>query len=157
MHRRNLMHGLFTAVAGAFAVAPATARPAVAPTASATPAQDDRAKVAYHLCDLDKVNMALANIRNHYQGMGGPDMVAITLVVIGPAVKAFHVAHARPDVSHQLAELRQLGLTLNACANTMRSQNITVKDLLPGFASADRGGVVALAELQRQGFAYLRP
>jgi len=34
---------------------------------------------------------------------------------------------------------------------------ITLTDLLPGFASADSGGVVKLAELQAQGYAYLRP
>jgi intracellular sulfur oxidation DsrE/DsrF family protein len=151
MHRRGMIRGLATAIAGAFAAgshsddAHAAVVPAEAP------------KVAYHLCDLDKVNMALGNIRNHYQGMGGAEAVTIRLVVIGPALKAFHAANARPDVARELGEFRKLGLALSACANTMRSQNITVKDLLPGFASADRGGVVELAELQRQGYAYLRP
>lgn len=101
--------------------------------------------------------MALGNIRNHYQGMGGPETVSIALVVIGPALKAFHAALARPDVRQQVAELSKAGLALSACVNTMRASNITVKDLLPGFASAERGGVVLLAELQRQGYAYIRP
>jgi intracellular sulfur oxidation DsrE/DsrF family protein len=39
----------------------------------------------------------------------------------------------------------------------MRAQNITLKDLVPGFAGADRGGVVRLAELQSKGYVYLRP
>jgi intracellular sulfur oxidation DsrE/DsrF family protein len=39
----------------------------------------------------------------------------------------------------------------------MKSQNITLKDLLPGFVSADQGGVVRLAKLQSQGYLYLRP
>jgi intracellular sulfur oxidation DsrE/DsrF family protein len=39
----------------------------------------------------------------------------------------------------------------------MISQNITLKDLLPGFISAEKGGVVRLAELQSQGYLYLRP
>jgi uncharacterized protein len=29
--------------------------------------------------------------------------------------------------------------------------------LLPGFVVADKGGVVRIAELQSQGFIYLRP
>jgi uncharacterized protein len=29
----------------------------------------------------------------------------------------------------------------------MKSQNVSLKDLLPGFISADKGGVVRLAEL----------
>jgi intracellular sulfur oxidation DsrE/DsrF family protein len=39
----------------------------------------------------------------------------------------------------------------------MKAQKITLNDLLPGFVSADRGGVVRIAELQSQGYLYLRP
>ena len=97
------------------------------------------------------------NIRNHYSGMGGPDHVIIALVVHGPALKAFHLAAAAPDVAKHTDELRNLGLQLNACINTMRAQNVTLKDLLPGFVVAEKGAVVRLAELQSQGYAYLRP
>lgn len=38
----------------------------------------------------------------------------------------------------------------------MKSQNVSVKDLLLGFVSAEKGGVVRLAELQSQGYLYLR-
>jgi hypothetical protein len=44
-----------------------------------------------------------------------------------------------------------------AGGNTMKSQNVALKDLLPGFISADKGGVVRIAELQSQGYLYLRP
>jgi hypothetical protein len=39
----------------------------------------------------------------------------------------------------------------------MEAQNLTVGDLLPGFVGAEQGAVVKLAELQGQGWAYLRP
>jgi uncharacterized protein len=39
----------------------------------------------------------------------------------------------------------------------MIAQNVTLKDLLPGFITADKGGVVRLADLQSQGYLYLRP
>jgi uncharacterized protein len=39
----------------------------------------------------------------------------------------------------------------------MKSQNVALKDLLPGFIAAERGGVVRIAELQSQGYLYLRP
>jgi intracellular sulfur oxidation DsrE/DsrF family protein len=54
-------------------------------------------------------------------------------------------------------EMTKSGLQLNACINTMRAQEVTLKDLLPGFIVADKGGVVRLAELQSQGYVYLRP
>ena len=34
---------------------------------------------------------------------------------------------------------------------------MTLNDLPPGFAVAEKGGVVLLADLQAQGWAYLRP
>jgi intracellular sulfur oxidation DsrE/DsrF family protein len=119
--------------------------------------QRDQAKVAYHLSDLDKVDFVLGNIRNHYNGMGGPDKVTIALVVHGPALKAFHTASATPDVTQRAGDMQKSGLTLHACINTMRAQEVTLKDLLPGFVIADKGGVVRLAELQSQGYVYLRP
>jgi uncharacterized protein len=83
--------------------------------------------------------------------------VTIALVVHGPALKAFHTAEATPDMAQRTAALAKSGLQLNACINTMRATNTTLADLLPGFIVADKGAVVRLAELQGQGFAYLRP
>ena len=58
----------------------------------------DAARVVYHLDDLDRVDMVFGNIKNHYAGMGGPDKVAIALVVLGPALKAFHVDKASSEL-----------------------------------------------------------
>jgi intracellular sulfur oxidation DsrE/DsrF family protein len=89
--------------------------------------------------------------------MGGPDHVTIALVVHGPALKAFHAVSASADVEQRTKQFVKAGLQLNACGNTMRAQDVTLKDLLPGFVAADRGGVVRIAELQAQGYVYLRP
>jgi intracellular sulfur oxidation DsrE/DsrF family protein len=132
----------------------------VAPQAeAATPqtAAPDAAKVVYHLDDLDKVDMVFGNIRNHYAGMGGPDKVTIALVVLGPALKAFHTDKASNDVTQRTDDMKKNGLALNACINTMKAQEVTLKDLLPGFVVANKGGVVKLAELQGQGYVYIRP
>jgi uncharacterized protein len=125
--------------------------------AEAATALPDQAKVVYHLSDLDKAEFVLGNIRNHYNGMGGPDKVTIALVVHGPALKAFHTAHAAADFTKRADDLTKSGLAMHACINTMRAQEVTLKDLLPGFAVADKGGVVRIAELQSQGYVYLRP
>jgi uncharacterized protein len=145
MRRRNLLQ---------FALALTPASLLVSRAKADTP---DAAKVVYHLADLDKVDFVLGNIDNHYKGMGGPDKVTIALVVHGPALKAFHSADASPDRAKRTADLSKNGLKLHACINTMRAQNVTLEDLLPSFAVADKGGVVRLAQLQAQGYAYLRP
>ena len=75
----------------------------------------------------------------------------------GQALKAFHSAAANPDLSKHVGQFAKDGIELAACSNTMKSQNIGLKDLLPGFVAAEHGGVVRLAELQSQGYLYLRP
>jgi uncharacterized protein len=152
MLRRNLLTATLAGIGGLIAAA-ATATQAKA----AAPAGPDKPKVVYHLADLDKVNFVLGNIRNHYQGVGGPDKVTISLVVHGPALKAFQTMAASPDLAKHVGEFSKEGLELNACGNTMKAQKVTLKDLLPGFIAAEQGGVVRLAELQAQGYIYLRP
>ena len=75
----------------------------------------------------------------------------------GPALRAFHSASANPDVSKRVGQFSKAGLEMAACGNTMKTQNVTVNELLPGFVVADKGGVVRIAELQSQGYLYLRP
>jgi len=146
MHRRGILAGVLTAAGGLFAGA--TRASAEAP---------GKLKVVYHLSDLDKVNFVLGNIKNHYEGVGGPDNVTLALVVHGPALKAFHTASANPDAAKRVADFSKEGLQLNACGNTMKSQKVTLADLLPGFIVAEAGGTVRLAELQSQGYLYIRP
>ena len=148
MDRRGILASIAAATGGLFAaVGAGTAK-------AATP---DKTKVVYHLCDLDKVEFVLGNIKNHYDGVGGPDKVTIALVVHGPALKGFHAATAHPPVVKRVGEFAKAGLSLAACGNTMKAQNVTVKDLLPGFVPVNQGGVVRIAELQAEGYVYLRP
>lgn len=148
MHRRSILTAALAGAGGLLATATSARRASAAP---------DKSKVVYHLSDLDKVAFVLGNIRNHFDGMGGPDKVTIALVVHGPALKAFQSASASHDVAQRLTHVSQAGLHYFACGNTMKALNIAVKDLLPGFVPAEQGGVVRLAELQSQGYIYLRP
>src|SRR4051812_35061191 len=100
MHRRNIIMGAFTA--GCALMAPAT-------RGRANAADTDKPKVVYHLCDLDKVAFVLGNIRNHFEGMGGPDKV-----VHGPQLKAFHAASANADVARRFGEFSKARLAARA-------------------------------------------
>jgi intracellular sulfur oxidation DsrE/DsrF family protein len=149
MYRRNILWGAFSALGLAF-----TASHAKAATEANPPG---KLKVVYHLADIDKVHFVLGNMQNHVDGVGGPDNVTLALVVHGPALRAFHAESANWDIAHRVGVFTKAGIELDACNNTMISQNVTLKDLLPGFISAEKGGVVRLAELQSQGYVYLRP
>jgi uncharacterized protein len=153
MNRRNILSAALSSIGAAFVASRATA---------ATEDHQDgksptKLKAVYHLSDLDKVSFVLGNIGNHFDGVGGPDHVTIALVVHGPALRAFHLASANPDMTRRVGQFSKAGLELAACGNTMKAQNIALKDLLPGFVNADKGGVVRLAELQSLGYLYLRP
>jgi uncharacterized protein len=149
MDRRNMLLRAAAAVGAVLAASSANA-------ATETPAAA-KLKVVYHLNDLDKVSFVLGNIQNHFDGVGGPDHVTIALVVHGQALRAFHAASVNPDVSKKVGQFSKAGMEIAACGNTMKSQNVGVGELLPGFVVADKGGVVRIAELQSQGYLYLRP
>ena len=151
MHRRNILSAVLAATGAIFAAGSRAVR------AETQPQSRDAAKVVYHLSDLDKVQFVLGNIDNHLAGAGGPDKVAIQLVVHGAALRAFHASAAGPETARKVAGVVKSNVKMAACGNTMRGQNVTLKELLPGFTVADRGGVVLIAELQAQGYVYLRP
>src|SRR4029450_9429202 len=130
MDRRNMLLRAAAAIGAAFAASRAEA-------ATETPTAG-KLKVVYHLNDLDKVGFGLGNIQNHFDGVGGPDNVTIALVIHGQALKAFHAASANPDITRRVGRFAKTGLELAACGNTMKSQNVTVRDLLPGFIAADK-------------------
>jgi len=148
MDRRKLVISTLAAAgAGSFAVAAATE----------TPARPAAMRVVYHLADLEKVAFVLGNIRNHLDGVAGAYPLTIAVVVHGPALHAFRRAADNIAVSTPVAALTQAGVAFHACGNTLKGMKLTGEDLLPGFDVVTQGGVVRLAELQAQGWVYLRP
>jgi len=113
--------------------------------------------VVYHLADLEKVGFVLGNIHNHLEGAGGPAAIRIALVVHGRALAAFRADAHDQAVRAAAAQAAKAGVALYACSHTMAAMKLSLSDLMPGFAAAEKGGVVLLADLQAQGWAYLRP
>ncbi len=117
----------------------------------------EKMKVVYHVADAEKVNFALNNMRNHIKGVGGPDNVELVLVVHGPGLKRFHDIQATDKLRKMVSGLQNVGVEFNACGNTMRAQGVQTDELIPGMIRVDQGGVVRIAELQQQGYLYIRP
>ena len=117
----------------------------------------DKLKVVYHVSDIEKVGFALGNMQNHINGVGGADNVDLVLVAHGPALKAFHDISADDRIMGRVAALQGQGVGFEACGNTMRAQAVELDDLVAGFARRDEGGVVRIAQLQSQGYLYIRP
>jgi intracellular sulfur oxidation DsrE/DsrF family protein len=117
----------------------------------------DKQRVVYHLADEDKAGFVLNNIRNHIDGMGGPDKVQIVLVMHGPVVKSFGDIDAVDRVRNDVKALQADGVEVDVCANSLKAFNLKLNELLPGLVEASAGGVVRIAELQSQGYLYIRP
>jgi uncharacterized protein len=152
MDRRNALTSAFAALAGTFAFTDGA--PARGGSVSDNPGVP---KAVYHLSDVEKVAFVLGNMRNHFEGMGGADKVKIALVVHGSPLKALRADTTNAGIKSDLAWIKAAGAEFYACIHTMDAMKLTLADLLPGFGLADKGGVVKLAELQGQGYAYLRP
>ncbi|MBV1703060.1 MAG: DsrE family protein [Hyphomicrobiales bacterium] len=149
MERRNFFRTMMLAAASGATIFSARGKASAATHVS---------KVVYHLDDVAKVNFVVENnMTQHITGVGGPKNVKMALVVLGPALASFKWSGADAGMAGKLQELHSQGVELNACSNTMKKMNITLKDLLPGFIPAVNGGNVRLVELQNHGYAYLRP
>ncbi len=117
----------------------------------------DKLNVVYHVSDAEKVPFVLGNIQNHIDGVGGPDNVHIVLVVHGPAINAFNDIEATDKVRSTLAKIKDEGVELDMCGNTLKGFKLTLDELLPGFVEVPEGGVTKIAELQSKGYVYIRP
>jgi uncharacterized protein len=125
-----------------------TARPALAA---------EKQNVVYHLADEDKVAFVLNNMRNHIDGVGGPQNVKLVLVMHGQVVKAFSDIDAVDKVRNSVKALQADGVEVDVCANSLKVNKLAMSDMLPGLVEASAGGVVRIAELQSQGYVYIRP
>jgi intracellular sulfur oxidation DsrE/DsrF family protein len=117
----------------------------------------DKVNVVYHLSEPEKAGFVLNNIHNHIKGAGGADRVKIVLVMHGPAIKAFNEIEAVDKIRDRVSELQGQGVELNVCGNTLKVMDIGMDELLPGMIEVSQGGVTRIAELQSQGYLYIRP
>lgn len=108
--------------------------------------------------------MALGNVHNyaaHYKAKGEP--FAVEIVAFGPGFSMLRdeMSMVKGNVENLAKDLGP-ALTISACQNTRKAvaENEGKKPedipLLPGVKETP-SGVVRLAELQNQGWAYIRP
>jgi intracellular sulfur oxidation DsrE/DsrF family protein len=123
-------------------------------TAGLAFAQD---KVVYHVSDTDVQALgALRNVRNHLD--------------TDPSAKIIVVAHAQgvdflmegakdkngSAYAGPVSALKGRGVSFEVCEITLKTRNLT-KDQFLQEADFTPSGVVRIAKLQGQGYAYIRP
>jgi hypothetical protein len=60
-------------------------------------------------------------------------------------------------VRNNVKALQADGVEVDVCANSLKVNKLAMSDMLPGLVEASAGGVVRIAELQSQGYVYIRP
>jgi len=112
-------------------------------------------RVIFQMSDADpaKWNLALNNIRNVQEDLGGGN-VEIELVAYGAG--GIGMLKLDSEVANRIADALSAGVKVLACENTMRGQKLTRSDMLPNIGYV-RAGVMELIERQREGWAYIRP
>jgi intracellular sulfur oxidation DsrE/DsrF family protein len=115
--------------------------------------ENNPAGVVVHLDEADPAKQAgvLRNLGNLLDELG--DGSPIELVVHGAGLTA---AVKNAPHAEQLVVLLSRGITVAACANTMREKNVSTDQLLDGVYVVP-AGVAQLVRRQREGWAYVRP
>jgi intracellular sulfur oxidation DsrE/DsrF family protein len=115
-------------------------------------------KVVYHMNDLNWGYRGLRNMKNHLNALGDENLDAIMvfhssggfILVDGKTDKK---GHAFGD---QIQALANRGVKFRLCANTVRGKKIP-KDKINLNAEIIPSGVAEVAELQHQGYVYVKP
>jgi intracellular sulfur oxidation DsrE/DsrF family protein len=150
MYLRKLLIGLAALLAFAL------------PAVAQAPAADDTWRVALHVNDNDvgKMNLTLNNVQNILADFKKSNRkVEIEVVTYGPGLHMF-----REDTSPVKARIQDIALgnpnvRFAACNNTAGNMAKAEKKEIKIMSEATivPSGVVHLVELQRKGFAYVKP
>ena len=101
---------------------------------------------------------ALALINKHIEAEGGPDNIDVVLVVHGPALKLFENATADQELKSKIKMVLDKGATAEMCQVSMKLFGTPLEKLVAGFTPTEHPvAVKRIADLQRQGYVYIKP
>ncbi|GJL52761.1 MAG: hypothetical protein NPIRA01_39880 [Nitrospirales bacterium] len=120
----------------------------------------DKMKVVYQVNGPDPAvaKYALALINKHIEAEGGPDNIDVVLVVHGPALKLFENANADQDLKDKIKMVLDKGATAEMCQVSMKLFGTPLEKLVAGFIPTEHPvAVKRIADLQREGYVYIKP
>jgi intracellular sulfur oxidation DsrE/DsrF family protein len=109
--------------------------------------------VIFHVTDSDQIkwNQALNNAANLQKAVG-KENIEVEVVVNGPGLDMMKF---ESPVGSRMKEAMNNGVSLLACAATMRAAKITEKDLYQGVKTVP-GGVGQIMKRQEAGWTYIK-
>jgi len=111
-------------------------------------------KVVFHIDEIDKWPLLLANIRNLIKAV---DIHSSEIVVLANS-KAVSIFDGQTEPNHfeAIAAISASNVKVQVCENSLNGLNIE-KSKLPSIVEVVPVGVLALIEKQTAGFAYIKP
>jgi len=119
-----------------------------------------KVKVLYHVDgkDPEVAKYALALINKHIDAEGGPDKIDVELVVHGPALELFEKEKMDPEMTKRFDQIIEKGAKAEMCQVSMKAFGKTIDNLAKGFvATLHPVAVKRIADLQREGYLYIKP
>lgn len=115
-------------------------------------------KVVYHVNDINKAYGALRNVKNHLNALGDKNA---DIVVVTHSSGAFTLVDGAQDkrgrsFDSTIQTLANRGVRFEICANTIRGKKID-KNKINLNAHITPSGVARVADLQQQGYIYVKP
>ncbi len=107
-------------------------------------------KIVLHVSDPDGWPPALSNARNLTAQF---PTLKVRIVTDGGGVYGLQGSN---DLVTQMAAVARAGVPIEACHNALDEKKIPVASL-PAFVKVVPAGVVALAQAQAEGYAYVKP
>lgn len=129
-------------------------------TGCATMLGQDKQKVVYHINynDEKQLNAALGNVKNHISAIG-KDKIDVKVVMHGNGVDLLKTANTDLDMQQKVIGLKKDGVAFQVCNNTLVNKKINYKNDLFDVSAKDivPSGVAEVANLQQQGYVYIKP
>lgn len=128
----------------------ATGALALALGSTSAAAQSKPLKIVLHVSEAGGWPRALSNARNLSQKYPA---VKVLVVADGDGIYGFQGSN---DLVSVMAATAQAGVVYQACHNALDEKKIA-PSTLPSFVKVVPAGVIALAEAQGEGYAYIKP
>lgn len=111
-------------------------------------------KVIFHIDELAKWNLVLANITNLLEGvLLSNETIDVEVLANSEAVEYYR---NNKDINLKLVDLNMKGVKFLACNNSLKGNNIKADDLID-IINIVPVGVFELVKKQRDGYAYIKP
>lgn len=116
-------------------------------------------KVVYHINfdNLKRQKGALRNVQNHINAVG-KDKLDLRIVMHGKGYTLLQAANTDLELQNRIISLKEQGIKMQLCANTIRGKKLDKKKLF-GLKDSDivPSGVAEIAHLQAAGYSYVKP